>query len=163
MADERNGLSRGGRRVLFASLAVNLAVLGVALGVFFGDRWGEPHRRFDLTVGPLTRAMDEDHRAALRETLRESGVFARPERAQLRADRAQLLESLRAEQFDRAAFEAILLRQRERLEQGQRIMLRAAGDQIEAMTAADRLAFADRLEEQLRHGPFRPERRERDR
>jgi uncharacterized membrane protein len=145
------------RIVLVISLGLNLAVVGMVAGFAFAGDKRSP-QRFDLTVGPLTRAMDDNARTSVREALRESGVFDRADRNSIRVDMMALVALLRADDFDAAAFQEVLGRQRARLQAGQDTVLRVVTDQINTMTAQDRAAFADRLERQLRRGP--PQRRD---
>jgi len=145
------------RIVLVLSLGLNLAVAGMVAGFAFAGDKRSP-QRFDLTVGPLTRAMDDNARAAVRDALRDSGVFDRADRGAMRTDMTALVSLLRADQFDSAAFQDVLGRQRARLQAGQDTVLAVVTQQITNMTAQDRAAFADRLERQLRRGP--PQRRD---
>ena len=139
-------------RLLVGSLAVNLLVGGALIGGAVIGNGPGGHQRFDLTVGPLTRAMDGAHRDAVRDHLRESGAFQRADRSGMREDTAILLATLRAAEFDEAAFRAALLRQRARLQSGQDAVLDAVAREIKTMSPAQRSAFADRLEEQARRG-----------
>jgi uncharacterized membrane protein len=141
------------RLLLVGSLALNLAVVGVVAGIAFGGGPKERLQRFDLTVGPLTRAMDQDRRDAVRDALRDSGAFRPADRSGMRRDMAALLDALRDDQFDVDAFRDVLMRQRERLQSGQAAVVDAVAVQVTDMSAQERAAFADRLEEQLRRGP----------
>lgn len=153
MAETQKTPRRWGRILLVASLALNLAVIGIVAGaVFMGGKKGG-HQRFDLTVGPLTRAMEPEQRDAVREALRESGAFERGERSAIRVDVAVLTATLRADVFDETAFREALNRQRARLQTAQDAMLDAVAASVTDMTPKDRAAFADRLEEQMRRGP----------
>lgn len=139
------------KRILFvASLALNLAVIGVLVGVAINGGPKERLQRFDLTVGPLTRAMDEGRRDAVRNQLRESGAFRPSDREDMRRDAAALLDTLRADTFDAQAFSDLMARQRVRVDQGQVVMLDAVTAQIAQMDAAERSDFADRIEGQMR-------------
>mgnify|MGYP000235587584 CR=1 FL=1 len=145
-------------RLLVGSLALNLLVVGAVVGgAVIGNGPGGP-QRFDLTVGPLTRAMEGEHRDAVHDRLRESGAFQRADRAGMREDTAILLATLRAENFDEAAFRAALSRQRVRLQAGQDALLDAVTSEIETMSAEQRSAFADRIEDQAERR--RPARRD---
>lgn len=139
--------------VLVASLALNLLVVGIVAGAALKGGGSGGQQRFDLTVGPLTRAMEGNHREAVRDALRESGAFARNGRTAMRADMAAMLATLRAVEFDQAAFRDALMRQRARLQSGQNAVLDAVASQIEDMSFEERAAFANRLEEQGRRGP----------
>ncbi|MCW1951168.1 MAG: periplasmic heavy metal sensor [Octadecabacter sp.] len=153
MAEKQKKKGRLQRGLLIASLALNLLVVGVVAGaVFNGGGPGGP-QRIDLTVGPLTRAMDGERRDAVRDALRESGAFQRRDRSAIREDMQVLLATLRADVFDEAAFREALSRQRARLQSGQSAVLEAVTAQIEDMGPEERAAFADRLEAQARRGP----------
>jgi len=155
MSEQNNSTGRWQRRLLVASLALNLIILGAIAGLALsgGPKDGPP--RFDLTAGPVTRAMDDDRRDRVREALRDSGAFRPGNRAQIRADMETLLTSLRAETFDEESFRAALSRQRARLQDGQETVLDAVTNEISDMSLEERSAFADRLEQymQNRGGP----------
>lgn len=159
MADSQKKTGRLQRGILVISLALNLLVVGAVAGMVFKGGPGGP-QRIDLTVGPLTRAMDGDRRDAVRDALRESGAFQRRDRTEIREDMQVLLTTLRADVFDEAAFRDALARQRTRLQSGQAAILDAVTAQIEEMAPEERAAFADRLEAQARRGP--EARRQRD-
>lgn len=144
--------------LLVGSLGLNLLVAGLVAGALLG---GGPHgrpSRLDLTVGPLTRAMAEEDRAALRDQLRAQGAFDHRERVAVRADMRAMLGLVRAETFEEEAFREIVLRQLTRLANGQDRVLAVVTSQIASMSPEDRAAFADRLEEQLRRSGRPPSR-----
>lgn len=153
MAKEQTKSKRLQRFVLVGSLALNLLIIGVAIGVAFNGGKPGAGQRFDLTVSPLTRAMEGERSDAVRDALRSSGAFERGVRSEMRRDMGALLETLRAETFDADAFRAVLMRQRDRLRVGQETVLGAVSAQIDDMNDTERAAFADRLEEQMRRGP----------
>jgi len=153
MADKQKKTGRLQRGILVVSLAFNLLVLGIAAGAFFNGGGRDGPHRIDLTVGPLTRAMEGEHRDAVRDALRESGAFQRIDRSEIREDMQILLATLRADEFDEAAFRDALARQRARLQSGQDAVLDAITSQIEDMGPQERAAFADRLEAQARRAP----------
>jgi uncharacterized membrane protein len=152
VAKEQAKSKRLQRFMLVGSLALNLLIIGVVVG--FALSGGKPGQgqRFDLTVSPLTRAMEGERRDAVRDSLRNSGAFERDDRSGMRRDMGALLAALRADEFDDVAFRAVLLRQRDRLRTGQETVLAAVSAQIDNMSASERAAFADRLEEQMRRG-----------
>ena len=160
MAEMTAKSSRLQKRLLVASLALNLVVIGLAAGTFLLAGGKDAPQRFDLTAGPMTRAMDVERRGALRDALRESGAFRPADRSQMRADAVALLQTVRAETFDDVAFREALDRQRARLDVGQAAVMDALTQQISDMTLDERVAFADRLEEQMRRQP--PSRQGRD-
>jgi uncharacterized membrane protein len=141
------------RILLVASLALNLCIIGAVAGIALGGGPKDRVQRFDLTVGPLTRAMDSDRRDAIREDLRESGAFRAEDRAGMRRDVAALLVTLRQDGFDEAAFRDVLMRQRDRMQSGQAAVIEAVAAQVTDMSPQERAAFADALEEQFRRTP----------
>lgn len=153
MSHENTKTPKLQRMLLVGSLALNLAVIGIAAGIAFSGGGKDRLQRFDLTVGPLTRAMNADRRAAVRDTLRESGAFRPEDRSSMGRDMNALLEALRSDQFDEPAFRDVLMRQRERLQSGQAVVVDAVAAQVMDMSLEERAAFADRLQEQLRRGP----------
>ena len=153
MSDQTPPTGRWQRRLLVASLALNLLIVGAIIGLLVsGGPKGGP-QRFDLTSGPVTRAMEPERRDRIRDALRDSEVFRPSNRADMRADMAAILSTLRAASFDEDAFRSALTRQRARLQAGQEAVLAAVSAEISDMSAEERAAFADRLEEQLRRGP----------
>ncbi|MCX7286659.1 MAG: periplasmic heavy metal sensor [Rhodobacterales bacterium] len=137
------------RTALAVSVALNLAVAGLAVGAFLkgGPGRGMPH---DLSFGPFSDALDGDDRRALRMALMDRMPSFRESRAEARAEFATLLDALRASPFDGAALQsalaAIETRNADRLELG-RSLIEA---RILQMTEDERLAFAERLEKGLR-------------
>ncbi len=141
------------RIVLVVSLALNLVVVGIVAGVAFKGGPKSGAQRFDLSVGPLTRAMDASQRDALRTALRDSGAFERANRSDIRRDMIAMAAALRAPEFNKNEFRETLIRQRGRLQTVQDAAVDAVTDIIADMSADERAAFADRLEEQRRRGP----------
>jgi uncharacterized membrane protein len=152
--------SRWLRVLLFASLALNLLVLGIAVGFALK---GPPERHGSLRgdpVLPYTRAFEEDQRRevwrALRQSLpRDGGEM----RARFVADYALALDLLRSDTFDAARMEALLTGQVARgtevRMQGQKVLTAY----LAGMSPQDRLAYADRLEaelDRLRQRALRP-------
>ncbi len=141
------------RLLLFASLALNLAVVGVVAGALLsGGPSRDAARSLRDPVVPYTRALDETQRKQIRRDLRRA--FDRGRDGGLRppgagGDYAVVLELLRTDPFDRAAFDAVLVRQgdgaRARMELGQKVL----GDFLEGLSAADRDAYAARLEDEV--------------
>lgn len=144
---------RGGwiKVVLFASLALNLAIGGLALGAWLRhDRMGEQRAmRVDQIGGPYTGALTREDRRAIWRQMREMRGADAPGRAEMRASYDAVVTALRAEPFDAAQVRAIIAEQFAvgiaRQQMGQTLLLA----RIDAMTAAERVAFADRLEAEL--------------
>ena len=150
MAENTTSSGKWQKRVLVASLALNLLVIGAVAGLAISGGTKGPPSRFDLTAGPITRAMEGDRRDRVRDALRDSDAFRPATRAQMRADMEVLLETLRAETFDADGFRDALSRQRSRLRAGQEAALNAVTVEIADMSLQERSAFADRLERYLR-------------
>ena len=157
MPEETRKTTRGWRVVLIASLALNLAVLGAVGGWVLRHGLGPDHRhgphaaRMAQMGGPLTRALDAEGRDAVAAQLRGDGAAHAARRAALRASLEALLADLRARPFDPARVETRLAAQRAqvtgRLEAGHAALL----THLAGMSDAGRAAYADRLEETLRH------------
>jgi uncharacterized membrane protein len=143
--------ARGLRIALAVSVALNLGVAGLALGAWLAEG---PHRGMprDMAFGPFSEALTEQDRRALRQALSERAGEFRTSRAAAEAEFGTLLATLRATPFDpsalTAALAAIEARNAERLELGRSLI----ETRLIAMTEAERLAFADRLERGLRRG-----------
>ncbi|MBN9888329.1 periplasmic heavy metal sensor [Salipiger abyssi] len=142
------------RLALFASLAANLAVVGVVLGAVLlrppFDRAGPPHGR-DF-VFPYTRAFDEGQRRELGRNLR--GAFERdraraPMHGGLLGGYRAALDVLRAEPFDPQAFSAALDAQSARAEARQAAGQRVLIDYVASLPPEARVAYADRLEAEI--------------
>lgn len=130
------------RGLLAVSLALNLAVAGMAIGAAI--RFGGPdHARPPLPLGALLyrELPPEDRRA-----LRDDRLGSREERAaRRRADAAELDAALRAMPFDPARMEAFLAEQARRHGDLERGMRAAWMRQVGQMSPEDRAAYADRL------------------
>lgn len=156
--------------LLVASLALNLLVLGAVAGALVRGGPMPGGARFDLSAGPLTRALSDADRNALRDHLRDHRAFRQNGRAAIREDMRELQRLLRAETLDVTALGAVLARQSARLVEGQNAAIEAITARVEEMSYADRIAFADRLADQSDrrlprdggHGPDRDRERGRD-
>jgi uncharacterized membrane protein len=143
--------SRGVKIALAVSVALNLAVAGLAVGAWIG---GGGHRDMprDMSFGPFSAALDSSDRRAIRRALLDRMGEFRASRAEARAEFATLLETLRADPFDadamKAALAAIEARNAQRLELGRSLI----ETRLIEMSDADRRAFADRLEKGLARG-----------
>ncbi|MBT9383447.1 periplasmic heavy metal sensor [Pseudooceanicola sp. CBS1P-1] len=157
------------RILLFASLAVNLAVAGVVVGSLVHSRHDRPGGgppRIDQIGGVLTFALSDDDRRAIGRAIWKDMRANRPDKGAVQAEFSQIVSALRAEPYDPTVVENSLKRQLDeamrRQEVGQTILLQ----RISEMDRSARLAFADRLEEaatKLRtEGPnaLRPDRAE---
>lgn len=142
--------SRGVKIALAISVALNLAVAGLAAGAWLGG--GHRGLPRDMSFGPFSEALDDGDRKAIRRALLERMGEFRNSRAEARAEFQTLLDTLRADPFEpeamKAALAAIETRNAERLELGRSLI----ETRLIEMSDADRRAFADRLEKGLRRG-----------
>lgn len=148
--EQAKGASRGLRIALAVSVALNLLVVGLAAGAVLRHGPGERMIR-DLDFGPFGEAFSREDREAMRQGFLARAGDVEDMRDALRRDADELLDALRAEPFDPARVGAALegqgRRMAERLELGRSLVL----ERIAAMSAAERAAFADRLEDAMRN------------
>lgn len=145
---------RGLRLALALSVAVNLAVAGLVVGMaWHGGPMGRGAMLRDMGFGPFEGALRPEDREALRGALRGRLGEIRQARQQMQEDIERILAALRAEPFDEAALAEAMAAQaanlNERLDFGS-AMLR---DHLLSLSAAERQGFADRMEHRLRGGP----------
>lgn len=139
------------RIVLFVSLALNLAVVGVAVGAIarFGPHKDAHPPRADQVSGVYTYALTEQDRRKIGREMFRNQRGALPSRQEMAADYEAMVAALRAQPFDADAAGAILHRQIEfgqrRAELGRGLLLQ----RLSEMTAEERAAYADRLENAL--------------
>ncbi|MCU0828700.1 MAG: periplasmic heavy metal sensor [Tabrizicola sp.] len=149
---QRSGAPRWMKLALATSVALNLAVAGLAVGAILKDgrRGGMPR---DLSFGPFTEAFSPEDRKALREAFRDRMPAFRASREEVRAEFQALVTALRTDPVDPAALGAALAaieaRNADRLALG-RSLVEA---RLLQMSSEDRKAFADRLE----HGLGKPD------
>ena len=139
-------MRRGLRILLVASLALNVLVIGLAIGA--AANWGKagPPRAFHLAGGPLSQALSREDRRAIGQAMRENRDLRLPSRQERRAATAEIADILRAEPFDRGALEAQLSRFQGRVAEVRQAASGLMIDRIAAMTAEERGAMADALE-----------------
>lgn len=128
---------------LAASLAVNLAVLGLVAGLAFKGPPGRPGP--EMGLWRYAAALPPPYRRDLQKELREGRQDWRAERARLGNQRAALAAALTAEPYDKTRVAAILTSEREMLEG---LALRGSGlllDLIDRMDAGARADYAARL------------------
>ena len=139
------------RIALVVSLAMNLLIAGAVVGaVFSGGKWlHHDTPRLQVMSGPLTRALSEQDRHAIRRGMRAALRDGTAARNRHRAEFAGLMEDLKASPFDPAAVEARLVTIREligaQLSLGEVLLVK----RLAAMDAAGRAAYAERLEQVL--------------
>lgn len=133
------------RIVLVVSLALNLAVAGLAVGMALRGHDGRPPRGFDMSLGPIGQALAPQDRAAIRDSLRQRGDLSGP-RSNRQEDLDALLAALTRQPFDEDAMRIALATPVDRMSQLQASAVSALADRIGAMTDGERAAFAARLE-----------------
>ena len=141
------------RVALVASLAVNLAVAGVVAGAVWR---GKDPRHANVTrdlAMVYARAVDPSDRRSLMRAMRARLDENRPSRAARRADYVTALDLVRATPFDPDALRRQLHDQSQRAQSrvvvGQDVLVRY----LAALSAQDRAAYADRLEQELSRPP----------
>lgn len=146
----RAPMRRSLRLVLFASLAVNLVVAGLAVGAVVGNKKGgdRPARDADF-MGAYTRALPEDDRKAIGRAIRDNHRKNGITREMARAEFQQMLAMIRATPFDAEAMKLRIAEQSQasfdRRLAAQVIWL----ERIASMTDAERQDYADQIEAQL--------------
>ncbi|SEQ27638.1 periplasmic heavy metal sensor [Thalassovita taeanensis] len=139
--------------MLFASLALNLAVAGLVIGsvLTHGHPNGRRPPRMVEVAGPYTHALSRADRREIIYALRSEYREGRPSREQIRDEFNAVIAALRAVPYDPGRVAAIVERQMavgmDRQELGQRLLL----ERLAAMNDAERAGFADRLAEALEH------------
>ncbi len=133
---------------LVLSLAVNLLVLGVVLGMVWTRGGVSTPRAVQVDFGAMryAAALEPADRAALRAAWRDRGPALRDLRVERQSDLATALEILPARPFDPAALEAVLVRQGARAADRQSLARELLVERVAAMTEAERAAYADRLQ-----------------
>lgn len=156
----RAPMRRGLRILLFVSLALNLIVVGLAAGAFFGGSHKSPRlpRETDF-MGAFTQALsDRDRREVGREIRRHhrrEGI----DRAAARVEFEAMLTLIRSTPFDADDLRALLTKQArqgaDRRAAAQDIWL----SRVASMTDAERQDYADQIEavlaEMAKRGPRR--------
>lgn len=141
------GPSRLWRGVLVVSLALNLAVMGLIGGALVSGRFADaPPHRIDFGLGPVSRALARDDRRAIGRALRADSQLRGQD---LRDQMTAVAVALRAEPFDASVLQSLLDDQAMRLSTIQTRARVAVVDRVRAMSPAERLAFADRFEDEL--------------
>lgn len=135
------------RLLLGASLALNLLVVGLAIGAAL--RFGGPEgaRRPPPVLGAtMYRELPREDRRAVREAMRDTPQDRGPDRKATTREVAQLL---RATPFDAAALETLLQEHAVRRSDWQSLANAALLEQLGQMSEAERAAYADRIEDSL--------------
>lgn len=134
--------------VLLVSLGINLAIGGLALGVWAFDKPRRPPS--PDAVAFLSFALPKEHRDALREQLVSRRAELRANRAAINQLRGQMIDALAAEPFDLAAIEDILQQQRARFLALGELAHSALLERIEMLTPEERGEYVQSLKRQQR-------------
>ncbi|MBC7138320.1 MAG: periplasmic heavy metal sensor [Defluviimonas sp.] len=139
------------RILLVASLALNLAGIGMVAGAVLGHsrRPDRPMMVHDLGFGPYTEALSREDRRALRNAFLERAPDLRRLRALMKADFDRLLTILRNEPYDAEAAAGVIAAQAERARRGFDLGHELLLERLKAMTPEERRAFAARLEQAM--------------
>lgn len=143
--------SRVTRGLLIGSLALNLLIIGGAVGFM---ATAEKHRApppSSFSVGPFTQALKEEQRQNVRTNLKENMESRRKtDRKEGRKAFSAFLTALRQDPFEResvvSALNAMDAQSKARRMEGTNALL----DEIEKMTSEERAAYVERLERALR-------------
>lgn len=141
--------------LLVVSLTLNLLFVGVFAGAVWRNAGPDGQARrgpaLQNYAAPYVQALPRDERRALHRAMRAD--HPKPDRKARYAVYAQMLAALRAAPFDPGAVQSVLDGQRDASVGVQQ----AAQDQwmmtVTAMSAEERAAYADSLEERLKRGP----------
>ncbi|WP_417725862.1 periplasmic heavy metal sensor [Roseovarius sp.] len=140
------------RALLVVSLALNLAVAGLAAGWALrhsGNYSGHHPSRLDMVGGPLTRALSDEDRQKISRAMRAAWRAHAGTGPSIGDSFDALVIDLRAVPFDADRVAAQMRAQRDgfaaRFEMGQ-VALMA---HLAQMSNAERAAYADRLEAQI--------------
>lgn len=142
-----------GLRIAFAvSVALNLGVLGLAVGIVLHDGPGRPGMIRDMGFGPFEEALRPEDRDDIRKSLIKYAGDLRAARNEMQADANAILAALRAEPFDAAGLAGALATQQQHLAERLKLGSGVIGDFLANLPAEERIGFADRLEEHMKHG-----------
>lgn len=142
---------------LVVSVVLNVLVIGMLWGVM--TRTSQQGSLLRASVA----ALPADDRRELR---RSTGAILRAARDQASGNTGgpqQMITALRADEFDPEAFSDALRQAQDRLLRISDQMHEQLLAKVSAMSAQDRLAYAEALEERIRHRPWRSGSRERSR
>ena len=146
---------RGMKIALAVSVAINLGVAGLVGGLALTDGPGGHGDKLvrDMGFGPYDAVFSPEDRTALRHAIVSRLGDFKSARQQMQGDMTAILTALRADPFVpgavSTAFDAQAQHLTERLTLGNAVVR----DYLVALSAAARLAFAERLDQVLQHGP----------
>ncbi|MEJ6394353.1 periplasmic heavy metal sensor [Gymnodinialimonas sp. 2305UL16-5] len=145
---------RGLKIALAVSLALNLAIVGLAAGFalnYGGPKEGGPPRLAAMGLGPFALALSREDREALRDRVAsDGGEILHAERREIGHALRDVEQALLANPFERDAVEAALARSRRAAEAMQASGHGALLDYVEEMSPAERAELAENLRRMLR-------------
>lgn len=147
VAEKKRGF-RWGKVVLVASLSLNVLVIGLVAGtVLSGDpRVKTKVQSSDGGIRAVLTALSHEDRRAIGRALHAGKRAVTQER---RAANEALLATLRAEVFDKAAFEQAMARQASLATDRYAKSAAILAERLDSMSEAERAAFTDRFEVEL--------------
>lgn len=137
------GAGRFVKLLLVVSLGLNLAVAGMALGIWLTDKPERPPS--PDAVAFLSFALPPEHRNALRTQLVDRREELRTNRVAIADMRRQMIVALQAEPFDILAVEQILQRQRDRFLDLGELAHSALLERIGLLTEEERTIYVNSL------------------
>jgi uncharacterized membrane protein len=151
-------MRRGVRILLFASLALNLLVVGLVFGAFvshrYEDRRGPP--RMEQVGGPLAAALSRQDRRKVGREMRRIYRAERASQDDIGAGFSEVITALTMVPYDSVAARMAVERQvhtiTRRVDLGVDILLK----RFDEMSDSERAAYTERLKEVLKRGPRRP-------
>lgn len=145
------GASRLMRIVLVASLALNLAIAGLFVGSTASGRWAAgPPANFDVGLGPMGRALEDEERREIRQSLVRDGAIRQ---LNLRGRMGEMISVMQTEPFDPDAIGALLAEQLAKTSELQGNVHVVLLQVISDMTPERRAAFAAQLREDMSREP----------
>lgn len=146
------GLAGRGTQVALAlSVTLNLVVAGLVGGAVLRGPHGPEGKDREFSFGPFSEAMDPAERKALRKDILQRAPGLGQMRQDMRDDMDKVVAALRAEPFDPAALTTVMEAQQARLTGQISVGSQALRDFLLTMDSQHRHAFADRLEDRLKH------------
>lgn len=141
------GMKRWLKLLLAGSLALNLAVVGVAAGLYLRFSGGDKHWRRPPDVGAMIfRELDRDTRKMLRqEASGAHGSYVK----RRHAEAAVVIAALRADPFDPALLLAELKTQSQARDAFHGKVQEAWVRKLTNLSPQERAAFADKMQERL--------------
>ncbi|UWQ48729.1 periplasmic heavy metal sensor [Leisingera caerulea] len=146
-AEGKPGMKLWLKLLLAASLALNLAVIGIAAGAAWRFSGSDRHWQRPPSVGAMIfRELDRDTRKELRQ---QAGGHHGSYFERRHAEGEAVIAALRSSSFDAAALRDMLRSQADARHAFHAKVQDAWVSKMEAMTPEERAAFADRMEDRM--------------